>query len=144
MTHEHVNLPEEPEGTLPLLSGVMERNIRTITRLRLQTVRERTVQEPWLTSPHGRSHAAGCTPQHRTHAPYMALLHASHACIGVGTAAAMASGGVWAPAVYRADGCQRLWPCAATARSGMMRGRRTYVPAPPRIPNEEDTHVAAT
>ena len=45
MTHEHVNLPEEPEETPPLLSHIMERNIRTITRLRLQTARERTVQE---------------------------------------------------------------------------------------------------
>ena len=38
-----MNLPEELEDS-PLLSHVMERNIRTITRLRLQTARERTVQ----------------------------------------------------------------------------------------------------
>ena len=44
MTHEHVPLPEEPEEPPPLLAHVMERNIRTITRLRLQTARERTVQ----------------------------------------------------------------------------------------------------
>jgi uncharacterized membrane protein len=45
MIHEHVNLPEEPEGTPPLLARVIERNIRTITRLRLQTARERRVQD---------------------------------------------------------------------------------------------------
>jgi uncharacterized membrane protein len=45
MIHEHVNLPEEPEGTPPLLSRVMERNIRTITRLRLQTAQEWNVQD---------------------------------------------------------------------------------------------------
>jgi hypothetical protein len=30
--------------------------------------------------------------------------------IGIGTAVAIALGGAWAPAAYRADGCQRLWP----------------------------------
>jgi uncharacterized membrane protein len=45
MTPEHTNLPDEPEVTHPLLSHVIERNIRTITRLRLQTAHERTVQE---------------------------------------------------------------------------------------------------
>jgi uncharacterized membrane protein len=45
MTPEHTNLPDEPEMTHPLLSHVIERNIRTITRLRLQTAHERTVQE---------------------------------------------------------------------------------------------------
>jgi uncharacterized membrane protein len=45
MLHEPVNLPEEPEGTSPLLARVIERNIRTITRLRLQTAQERSVQE---------------------------------------------------------------------------------------------------
>jgi uncharacterized membrane protein len=44
MTPEHTNRPDEPAVTHPLLSHVMERNIRTITRLRLQTARERTVQ----------------------------------------------------------------------------------------------------
>ena len=41
MTHEPANFPDEPEVTHPLLSHVMERNIRTITRLRLQTAHER-------------------------------------------------------------------------------------------------------
>ena len=45
MTHEPANLPEEPEMVHPLLAHVIERNIRTITRLRLQTARERQVQE---------------------------------------------------------------------------------------------------
>ena len=45
MTHEHANLLDEPEVVHPLLSHVIERNIRTITRLRLQTAHERTVQE---------------------------------------------------------------------------------------------------
>ena len=45
MIHGHVNRPEEPEETSPLLSRVIERNIRTITRLRLQTAHERNVQE---------------------------------------------------------------------------------------------------
>jgi uncharacterized membrane protein len=45
MTPEHTNLPDEPEMAHPLLSHVIERNIRTITRLRLQTAHERTVQE---------------------------------------------------------------------------------------------------
>jgi uncharacterized membrane protein len=45
MIHEHVNLPEEPEETPPLLARVIERNIRTITRLRLQTARERSGQD---------------------------------------------------------------------------------------------------
>jgi len=45
MTHEHANIPDEPEVAHALLSHVIERNIRTITRLRLQTARERTVQE---------------------------------------------------------------------------------------------------
>jgi uncharacterized membrane protein len=45
MLHEHVNRPEEPEETPPLLARVIERNIRTITRLRLQTARERRVQD---------------------------------------------------------------------------------------------------
>ena len=45
MTHEHSPLPEEPEAAPPLLSHVIERNIRTITRLRLQSARERQVQE---------------------------------------------------------------------------------------------------
>ena len=45
MTHEPANLPNEPEVPHPLLSHVIERNIRTITRLRLQTAHERTVQE---------------------------------------------------------------------------------------------------
>ena len=31
MTHEHAHIPEEPEGPRPLLSEVIERNIRTIT-----------------------------------------------------------------------------------------------------------------
>lgn len=44
MTPEHGHLPEDPEETPPLLAQVIERNIRTITRLRLQTARERTVQ----------------------------------------------------------------------------------------------------
>jgi uncharacterized membrane protein len=45
MTHEHSHIPEEPEVPHPLLSQVIERNIRTITRLRLQTARERQVQD---------------------------------------------------------------------------------------------------
>jgi uncharacterized membrane protein len=45
MTHEHMNIPNEPEVPHPLLSYVIERNIRTITRLRRQTARERHVQE---------------------------------------------------------------------------------------------------
>ena len=45
MPHENAHRPEEPEGTHPLLSHIMERNIRTITRLRLQTARERHLQE---------------------------------------------------------------------------------------------------
>ena len=45
LTHEHANLPDVPEMTHPLLSHVMERNIRTITRLRLRAAHERTVQE---------------------------------------------------------------------------------------------------
>jgi len=45
MTPEHTNLPDEPDMTHPLLSHVIERNIRTITRLRLQTAHERTMQE---------------------------------------------------------------------------------------------------
>jgi len=45
MTPEHSHIPEEPEVASPLLAHVIERNIRTITRLRLQTARERTVQE---------------------------------------------------------------------------------------------------
>jgi len=44
MTPEHGHLPEDPEETPPLLAQVIERKIRTITRLRLQTARERTVQ----------------------------------------------------------------------------------------------------
>ena len=36
-------------------------------------------------------------------------------------------------------GVQRLQPCAASARSGMMKRRRTHVPATPMMPNEEDT-----
>jgi uncharacterized membrane protein len=45
MRQENANRPEEPEGTNPLLSHIIERNIRTITRLRLQTARERHVQD---------------------------------------------------------------------------------------------------
>jgi len=45
MIHEHSHIPEEPEAPPPLLSHVIERNIRTITRLRLHTARERQVQE---------------------------------------------------------------------------------------------------
>ena len=45
MAPEHSHIPEEPEVASPLLSHVIERNIRTITRLRLQTAHERTVQE---------------------------------------------------------------------------------------------------
>jgi uncharacterized membrane protein len=45
MTHEHSPIPEEPEVAHPLLSHVIERNIRTITRLRLQSARERQVQD---------------------------------------------------------------------------------------------------
>jgi len=45
MTHEHSPLPEEPEMAHPFLSQVIERNIRTITRLRLQSARERQVQD---------------------------------------------------------------------------------------------------
>jgi uncharacterized membrane protein len=45
MTQEHAHRPDEPEVPLPLLSHVIERNIRTITRLRSQTARERPVQD---------------------------------------------------------------------------------------------------
>jgi uncharacterized membrane protein len=45
MIQANANRPEEPEGTNPLLSHIIERNIRTITRLRLQTARERHVQD---------------------------------------------------------------------------------------------------
>ena len=45
MPHEHSNIPDEPKRAHPLLSHVMERNIRTITRLRLQTVHERHLQD---------------------------------------------------------------------------------------------------
>jgi uncharacterized membrane protein len=45
MPHENAPIPEEPEGPHPLLSHIMERNIRTIMRLRLQTARERHLQE---------------------------------------------------------------------------------------------------
>jgi len=45
MTHEHANIPDVPEMPRALLSHVMECNIRTITRLRLHTVHERTMQE---------------------------------------------------------------------------------------------------
>jgi uncharacterized membrane protein len=45
MTHEPSHIPEEPEMTHPLLSHVIERNIRTIMRLHLQTARERQVQD---------------------------------------------------------------------------------------------------
>ena len=46
MTHEHSHIPEEPEVPHPLLSHVIERNIRTITRLRLQTAHERQARPP--------------------------------------------------------------------------------------------------
>jgi uncharacterized membrane protein len=45
MTQEHSHLPDEPEVAHSLLSHVIERNIRTITRLRLHTAQERTVQD---------------------------------------------------------------------------------------------------
>ena len=45
MAQANFDTPEEPEVPHPLLSHVIERNIRTITRLRLQTAHERTVQE---------------------------------------------------------------------------------------------------
>ena len=45
MPHEHSNIPDEPKRAHPLLSHVMERDIRTITRLRLQTVHERHLQD---------------------------------------------------------------------------------------------------
>jgi uncharacterized membrane protein len=45
MTHANANTPEEHEEATPLLSHVIERNIRTITRLRLQTAHERHVQD---------------------------------------------------------------------------------------------------
>jgi uncharacterized membrane protein len=45
MTHEPSHIPEEPEVPHPLLSHVIERNIRTIMRLHLQTARERQVQD---------------------------------------------------------------------------------------------------
>jgi uncharacterized membrane protein len=45
MRQENAHIPEEPEGTTPLLAHIIERNIRTITRLRLQTARERHVQD---------------------------------------------------------------------------------------------------
>ena len=45
MPHEHSNIPDEPQRAHPLLSHVLERNIRTITRLRLQTVHERPLQD---------------------------------------------------------------------------------------------------
>ena len=45
MTHEHSPIPEEPEVVHPLLSHVIERNIRAVTRLRLQSARERQVQD---------------------------------------------------------------------------------------------------
>jgi uncharacterized membrane protein len=45
MIPANANIPEEPEGTTPLLSHIIERNIRTITRLRRQTARERHVQD---------------------------------------------------------------------------------------------------
>jgi uncharacterized membrane protein len=45
MRQENAHRPEEPEGINPLLSHIIERNIRTITRLRLQTARERHVQD---------------------------------------------------------------------------------------------------
>ena len=64
--------------------------------------------------------------------------------IGIGTDAAMASGGVWVPAAYRAEGWQRLQPWAAFARSGMMKRCRTHVAALPMMPNEEDTDVSIT
>ena len=45
MPHENAHRPDEPEGSYTLLFHIMERNIRTITRLRLQTARERHLQE---------------------------------------------------------------------------------------------------
>jgi uncharacterized membrane protein len=45
MIPANANIPEEPEGPNPLLSHIIERNIRTITRLRRQTARERHVQD---------------------------------------------------------------------------------------------------
>jgi uncharacterized membrane protein len=64
--------------------------------------------------------------------------------LGVGTAVAMAPGSAWAPAAYRADRYQRLWPWAAAARSSMMQRRCTYVPTTQSIRNKEDMDVAAT
>ena len=43
MTHEHANLPDEPDMTHPLLSHVIERNICTIMQVRFQTAQEWTV-----------------------------------------------------------------------------------------------------
>src|SRR5207237_9891362 len=48
------------------------------------------------------------------------------------------------PAAYRADWCQRLQPCEASARSGMIKRRRTHVPATPMMLDEEDTDGAVT
>jgi uncharacterized membrane protein len=45
MIPANANIPEEPEWPNPLLSHIIERNIRTITRLRRQTARERHVQD---------------------------------------------------------------------------------------------------
>ena len=45
MAHEHSHTSDEHEKNHPLLSRVMERNIHTITHLRLDAARARTLQD---------------------------------------------------------------------------------------------------
>jgi len=59
-------------------------------------------------------------------------------------AAALALGGAWMPAVCRADDRPRLLHRAASAKSGMLKLRRTHVSATRMMPNEESTDVSVT